>query len=146
MARPLRLEFPGAVYHVTSRGNARQDLGPRKGVGSLFCPAQRGAKDKKGSGVFLNHAPRCGNSRRKRVRRTGKRGRESFSTKQENWMSASLVITHFNQCHTALFQPHLSQPRPHPPLPPPHASPDATRRRTLLITPGHMLCAPLDRS
>jgi putative transposase len=26
MARPLRLEFPGAVYHVTSRGNARQAL------------------------------------------------------------------------------------------------------------------------
>ncbi len=24
MARPLRLEFPGALYHVTSRGNARQ--------------------------------------------------------------------------------------------------------------------------
>src|SRR4030042_144364 len=24
MARALRLEFPGAVYHVTSRGNARQ--------------------------------------------------------------------------------------------------------------------------
>ncbi len=23
MARPLRLEFPGAIYHVTSRGNAR---------------------------------------------------------------------------------------------------------------------------
>ena len=23
MARPLRLEFPGAVYHVTSRGNGR---------------------------------------------------------------------------------------------------------------------------
>lgn len=23
MARPLRLEFPGAVYHLTSRGNAR---------------------------------------------------------------------------------------------------------------------------
>ena len=23
MARPLRIEFPGAVYHVTSRGNAR---------------------------------------------------------------------------------------------------------------------------
>jgi hypothetical protein len=22
MARPLRLEFPGAIYHVTSRGNA----------------------------------------------------------------------------------------------------------------------------
>ncbi len=26
MARPLRIEFPGAVYHVTSRGNARQDI------------------------------------------------------------------------------------------------------------------------
>lgn len=26
MARPLRLEFPGAVYHVTSRGNARNDI------------------------------------------------------------------------------------------------------------------------
>jgi len=26
MSRPLRLEFAGAVYHVTSRGNARQDI------------------------------------------------------------------------------------------------------------------------
>lgn len=26
MARPLRLSFPGAVYHVTSRGNARHDI------------------------------------------------------------------------------------------------------------------------
>jgi len=26
MARPLRLEFPGVVYHVTSRGNARQAI------------------------------------------------------------------------------------------------------------------------
>ena len=26
MARPLRIEFPGAVYHVTSRGNARQKI------------------------------------------------------------------------------------------------------------------------
>ncbi|MGA6827823.1 REP-associated tyrosine transposase [Nitrospira sp. NS4] len=24
MARPLRIEFPGALYHITSRGNARQ--------------------------------------------------------------------------------------------------------------------------
>lgn len=24
MARPLRIEFPGAIYHITSRGNARQ--------------------------------------------------------------------------------------------------------------------------
>jgi REP element-mobilizing transposase RayT len=26
MARPLRIEFPGALYHVTSRGNGRDDI------------------------------------------------------------------------------------------------------------------------
>src|SRR5881392_1385987 len=26
MARPLRIEFPGAVYHVTSRGNERRPV------------------------------------------------------------------------------------------------------------------------
>lgn len=26
MARPLRIEYPGAVYHITSRGNARTDI------------------------------------------------------------------------------------------------------------------------
>lgn len=26
MVRPLRLEFPGAVYHITARGNARQNI------------------------------------------------------------------------------------------------------------------------
>ena len=26
MARPLRIEFAGAVYHVTARGNARQEI------------------------------------------------------------------------------------------------------------------------
>ena len=26
MVRPLRIEFAGALYHVTSRGNARQDI------------------------------------------------------------------------------------------------------------------------
>ena len=26
MARPLRVEYPGALYHVTSRGNARQEV------------------------------------------------------------------------------------------------------------------------
>ncbi len=24
MTRPLRIEFPGAVYHITSRGNEKQ--------------------------------------------------------------------------------------------------------------------------
>jgi hypothetical protein len=26
MARPLRIEFVGALYHVTSRGNGRADI------------------------------------------------------------------------------------------------------------------------
>jgi len=26
MARPLRLEFPGALYHVTARGNRRESI------------------------------------------------------------------------------------------------------------------------
>jgi REP element-mobilizing transposase RayT len=26
MARPLRVQFDGAIYHVTSRGNAREDI------------------------------------------------------------------------------------------------------------------------
>jgi REP element-mobilizing transposase RayT len=26
MARPLRVEYEGALYHVTSRGNAREDI------------------------------------------------------------------------------------------------------------------------
>ena len=26
MSRPLRIEFPGAHYHVTSRGNARRKI------------------------------------------------------------------------------------------------------------------------
>ncbi len=26
MMRPLRIEFPGAVYHITARGNAQQDI------------------------------------------------------------------------------------------------------------------------
>ena len=33
MARPLRLEFEGALYHLTGRGNARQRELSRKGVG-----------------------------------------------------------------------------------------------------------------
>ena len=26
MARPLRIEFAGALYHVTARGNERRDI------------------------------------------------------------------------------------------------------------------------
>ena len=26
MARPLRIEFPNALYHITSRGNAQENI------------------------------------------------------------------------------------------------------------------------
>jgi REP element-mobilizing transposase RayT len=26
MVRPLRIEYPGALYHITARGNARQEI------------------------------------------------------------------------------------------------------------------------
>ena len=35
MARPLRVEFDGAVYHVTSRGNAREDIFEEDGASLL---------------------------------------------------------------------------------------------------------------
>jgi len=36
MARPLRLEYEGAVYHITSRGNARENIFLDKGDRSRF--------------------------------------------------------------------------------------------------------------
>jgi putative transposase len=36
MARPLRIEFPGALYHVTSRGNARAPIFEDDGDRRLF--------------------------------------------------------------------------------------------------------------
>jgi REP element-mobilizing transposase RayT len=36
MARPLRIELPGAVYHVTSRGNARLPIFENNGDKKLF--------------------------------------------------------------------------------------------------------------
>jgi len=32
MARPLRIEYPGAHYHVTSRGNERKDVFKSQGI------------------------------------------------------------------------------------------------------------------
>ena len=40
MARPIRLEFPGALYHITARGDRRDDIyendADRKSFLSLF--------------------------------------------------------------------------------------------------------------
>ena len=36
MARPLRIEFPGALYHVTSRGNERRPIFRTSGDRNAF--------------------------------------------------------------------------------------------------------------
>ncbi|MEA3276937.1 MAG: transposase, partial [Pseudomonadota bacterium] len=36
MARPLRLEFAGALYHVTARGDGREDIYPTDADRRLF--------------------------------------------------------------------------------------------------------------
>ena len=36
MVRPLRIEFAGALYHVTARGNARADIYSDAQVGNHF--------------------------------------------------------------------------------------------------------------
>ena len=39
MARPLRIEYPGAIYHVTSRGNARAAIFKEDADRELFLEA-----------------------------------------------------------------------------------------------------------
>jgi REP element-mobilizing transposase RayT len=53
MARPLRIEFPGAVYHVTSRGNARQNIVRSDGDRAQFLALLAHVSDRFG---WLCHA------------------------------------------------------------------------------------------
>ena len=48
MARAIRLEFPGACYHVINRGNYRRNLFALKGAAAAF------------EGVLFEAAARCG--------------------------------------------------------------------------------------
>src|SRR5438034_1286861 len=48
MARQIRLEFPGACYHVINRGNYRRDLFASKGAAAAF------------EEVLFEAAARCG--------------------------------------------------------------------------------------
>jgi len=32
MARPLRIQYPGAFYHITSRGNEQKEIFKRGGI------------------------------------------------------------------------------------------------------------------
>ena len=42
MTRPLRIDFPGAVYHVTSRGNRRSAIFEDDTDASLFLKGHEG--------------------------------------------------------------------------------------------------------
>ena len=46
MARPLRLEFAGALYHVTSRGDGREAIFLADGDRSLFLDVLAGVWDR----------------------------------------------------------------------------------------------------
>lgn len=36
MASPLRIQYPGAFYHVTARGNEQKDISRVAGIGRSF--------------------------------------------------------------------------------------------------------------
>jgi putative transposase len=54
MARPLRIEFPGALYHETSRGDGREDIYLEEGdrqawLGILGAVCERFPRSSKGT-------------------------------------------------------------------------------------------------
>lgn len=53
MARKLRVEYSGAIYHVINRGNYRRDLFMSPGEGAAFLETVKAAKDRMG---WLVHA------------------------------------------------------------------------------------------
>jgi hypothetical protein len=46
MTRPLRIEYPGAVYHVTSRGNAQQEIVHDDGDRVTFFDVLKSARNR----------------------------------------------------------------------------------------------------
>ena len=56
MARPLRIEYPGAFYHVTSRGNERKDIFKSNTDREMFLSYLASAQEKY-EAVF--HAVSC---------------------------------------------------------------------------------------
>jgi len=58
MARKLRIEFEGAIYHVLNRGNYRRDLFTNAGEAQAFVGALREAEaGPTGSGRELQNRP-----------------------------------------------------------------------------------------
>jgi hypothetical protein len=51
MARPLRIEYEGAFYHVTSRGNERKRIFHGSKVFKPFVCEVEGVKERSGSAL-----------------------------------------------------------------------------------------------
>jgi putative transposase len=49
MARPLRIDFPGAFYHVTSRGNEQKDIFRSRKDREKFLGYLESAKERYGA-------------------------------------------------------------------------------------------------
>lgn len=53
MARPLRMEYPGAFYHVTSRGNEKKDVFLSRSDGERFLSYLEGATERHGAAIHV---------------------------------------------------------------------------------------------
>ena len=51
MARPLRIEYPGAFYHVTSRGNEQKDIFRSRKDREKFLSYLESAKERYGAAI-----------------------------------------------------------------------------------------------
>ena len=51
MARPLRIEYPGAFYHVTSRGNEQKDIFKSRNDREQFCSYLKSSAERYGANV-----------------------------------------------------------------------------------------------
>jgi len=61
LARPLRIIYPGAFYHITSRGNERKDIFKNKSDRGQFLSYLESATERYGAVIHVyclmsNHA------------------------------------------------------------------------------------------
>lgn len=70
MARPLRIEYPGAFYHVTSRGNEQKDIFKSKSDREKFISYLESASIRYGAVIhaycLMSGIPLCQDSCRLR--------------------------------------------------------------------------------
>ena len=52
MARPVRIEYPGAFYHITARGNERKDIFKSRGDREQFLCYLESAAERYGAAII----------------------------------------------------------------------------------------------